>query len=92
MLCSPRNQLWSPVFWKEIMKNLRSHIRSVQLLENKAAEKVAMRLMLLDERRLFGKDSDKEIEAFLKRAAIDIFAEMIQAAKLGRQLNKEIAT
>jgi len=71
--------------------NLRSHVRELQLLENSAAEKVGMRFMLLKERKLFGKDSRKEINKFLRLVAIDIFPEMIKAAKMGKALNAEIA-
>jgi len=71
--------------------NLRSHVRELQLLENSAAEKVGMRFMLLKERKLFGKDSRKEINKFLRLVAVDIFPEMIKAAKMGKALNAEIA-
>lgn len=71
--------------------NLREHVRELQMLENKTAEKSGMRFMLLDEKKLFGKDAQSEIAKFIRLISVDIFPEMIKAAKMGKELNAEIA-
>jgi len=72
------------------MTSLRANIRELHILENKAAEKVGMRFMLLEDRKLFGKKSNTYINSFVHRLTIDIFSEMIAAAMLGSELRKAV--
>jgi hypothetical protein len=48
------------------MANLRSTIRRVQILENRAAEKAGVRFMLIDEARLVGPGRDGYIAGFVE--------------------------
>ena len=73
------------------MRNLRQHIRKVQLLENKAAEKAGMRFLLsMDEVKLMKRDSREFRAKYIKLLVDDISLEVVEAAKLGKILNKEI--
>ena len=69
---------------------LRSTIRSVQQLENDAAEKAGMRFLLLEDDRLFGKDSQKYISEYIERLLEDIRPEIIQAAQIGKEFAGEV--
>jgi hypothetical protein len=69
---------------------LRSTIREVQQLENDAAEKAGMRFLLLEDDRLFGKDSRKYISEYIGRLLEDIRPEIIQAAQIGKEFAGEV--
>ena len=72
------------------MITLRANIRELHIIENKAAEKVGMRFLLLEDRKLFGKKSNTYINSFVHRIQIDIFPEMIGASLLGSELRKAV--
>lgn len=72
------------------MKTLRDHLREVELLENQAAEKAGMVFLLLDEKKLMGKESQKYIADYVARLETAIALEVVRAAKLGLELNKEV--
>lgn len=72
------------------MKTLRDHLRDLELLENEAAEKAGMVFLLLDEKKLMGKGSHKYISEYVARLETAIAPEVIRAAKLGLELNKEV--
>jgi len=69
---------------------LRSTIRRVQQLENDAAEKSGMRFLLLEDDRLFGKDSQKYISEYIERLLEDIRPEIIEAAQIGKEFAGEV--
>lgn len=72
------------------MKSLRQHVRQLQVLENEACEKAGMRFRLLDELKVFGKGGKKYIADFIDQLQRDIAPEVLKAAKLGKELKKEI--
>lgn len=73
------------------MRNLRQHIRKIQLLENKAAEKAGMRFLLsMDEMKLMKRDNREFRSKYNKLLIDDISPEVVEAAKLGKILNEEI--
>lgn len=73
------------------MKSLRSHVRELQLLENKAAEKAGMRFLIsMDERKLLGNKGRSFIRKYIETLSMDIAPEILQAAKMGRELNEEV--
>ena len=72
--------------------NLREHVREVQLLENKAADKAGMRFQLsLDEKALLGKGYMKYIRKYIRLLEADIAKEVLKSAKLGKELFNVIA-
>jgi hypothetical protein len=72
------------------MKSLRAHVRDLQILENKAAEKAGMRFLLLRPDKLFGKKGSAYTDKFVKQLEEDIAPEILEAAKMGKRMNKEI--
>ncbi|MCK5127924.1 MAG: hypothetical protein KAR42_16825 [candidate division Zixibacteria bacterium] len=72
------------------MKSLRQHLRELEILENETAEIVGMRLLLLDERKLFGSKSKAYIAKLVGELEGDMFPGVIKAAKLGKSLFKEV--
>lgn len=72
------------------MKSLREHLRELEILENEAAETAGMRFLLLDEKRLLGKDSKKYIAEYVAQLEADITPQALEAAKLGQILFKEV--
>jgi hypothetical protein len=72
------------------MRSLREHVRDLQLVEQAAAEKVGLRFALLKEDRLFKGKAGEYMDLFIERMQIDIFPELVEAAKLGMELNSEI--
>ena len=65
-------------------------MREVELLENKAAEKVGMRVLMMEEDKLF--KSAKYRAEFLALLEADIIDEVTKSALLGVRLNKFIRT
>jgi len=73
------------------MRSLRQHVREVQILENKAAEKAGMRFLLsMDERKLLDKKNKAFIDDYTETLLDDISPELIKAAKIGKELHKEV--
>ncbi|HDR68003.1 MAG TPA: hypothetical protein ENN61_03010 [Bacteroidaceae bacterium] len=66
--------------------NLREHVRRVQLLENAAAGKAGMRFRLLEEDKLLGSGHVKYIKKYVSLLEADIAKEVLQSAKLGKEL------
>jgi hypothetical protein len=69
---------------------LRSTIRSIQQLENGAAEKAGMRFLLLEDDRLFGKDGQKYISEYIERLLEDIRPEILRAVEIGKEFAGEV--
>lgn len=69
---------------------IRSHIRELQQLENKAAERAGLKMLMLDENRLMGKKSNEYIETFIEELIIINFGYMKKASELGERLNGQI--
>jgi len=72
------------------MRSLREHVRDLQLIEQAAAEKIGLRFALLREDRLLKGKIGEYAEQFAGIMQIDIFPELVKAAKLGMELNSEI--
>ena len=72
------------------MITLRRHMRNLELLENRAAEKAGMRFLLLEENVLMGKDSREYVKQYINRLLSDIGPELLEAAKMGIRLNERI--
>ena len=70
------------------MKSLRGHVRDLQILENKAAEKAGMRFLLLQEEVLLGKKGSDYVKDYTKQLEEDITPEILEAAKHGMVMNK----
>jgi len=73
------------------MKSLRAHVRELQILENKAAEKAGMRFLMIDEVKLLGKGGEKYARRYIEQLQQDIAPEILEAAKLGKELRKEVS-
>ena len=69
---------------------LRSHVRKLQQLENKAAEKAGMRFMVLDEKKLMGGQSEKYVKEFVERLTTDIGPEVLKSAQMGKALVNKV--
>lgn len=72
------------------MKDLRSHVREVELLENKAADKAGVRFLVMSELELLKSGRQAYIKKFIDLLLRDIEPEVIAAAKLGRELNAAV--
>lgn len=75
--------------------NLWEHIHDLQLLENQAADKVAEGVLTIQLEKLLVRDEKKRnqyIKEFVSQVELYIFPEVVKAAKMGRDLNKEIKT
>lgn len=65
-------------------------MRELEILENDAAELAGMRFLMLDEKKLLGKDNKKYIAGYVAQLEGDISIHAIKAAKLGQILFKEV--
>ena len=72
------------------MKSLRGHLKELEIIENEAAELAGMRFLMLDEKKLLGKDSKGYIAGYVAQLESDISIHAIKAAKLGQELFKEV--
>lgn len=75
------------------MINLFQHIHELQQLENLAADKVAEGVLTIELRKLLVRDEKaraKYINKFVKELELYIFPEVVKAAKMGVDLNREI--
>lgn len=70
--------------------NLRATIRRVQLLEQSAADKAGMRFLLIDEAQLTGPDAKAYAAAMANRILEEVTPEILEAAKIGMNLLKEV--
>ena len=79
--------------------NLRRHIRQLEKLENKAAEAVGMRILLMDEDKLIMAMSNNpkkraKGKAYIKKLVgqmeADIFPLVVQSVRMGEALNKSL--
>lgn len=71
--------------------NLRTHVRQIQLLENKAAEKAGARFQILEISNLIKtKGRNEYIDAYIDRLLLDIKPELEESAKKGVELNKAL--
>lgn len=73
------------------MMDLRAHILKVELLEQEAAEKVGLRMRLMDEAELAGAKGDKYRAMFIERILADVSEEVSRAAVLGVELGEAIS-
>lgn len=73
------------------MINLKKTIVDLQRLENAAAEKVGMRLLMIEEARLYGKDRAKYAAAIAALILKDCEDEIREAAMLAIPIHDEIA-
>lgn len=77
------------------MINLFKHVHDLQLLENKASDKIAEGLLTVQLNKLLIKDEKKRmkyINSFVRDLELYIFPEVVKAAKMGIALNREIKT
>lgn len=71
--------------------NLRTHVRQIQLLENKAAEKSGARFSMFEIGEVLKKNGrDKYINAFIVALLKDIEPELNESYKKGIELNKAL--
>lgn len=71
--------------------NLRKHVRQIQLLENRAAEKAGARFQILEISNLLKtKGRNEYIDAYIDRLLLDIKPEIEESAKKGVELNEEL--
>jgi hypothetical protein len=71
--------------------DLREHTLKLQRLENAACEKAGLRLRVLDEATLLGKDGKDYARALTEQVLTDIADEIKAAAALGVELGTAIA-
>jgi hypothetical protein len=69
---------------------LRETIRRVQLLEQSAADKAGARFLLLDEGQLTGPKAGEYVTKMANQILKDIVPEIIEAAKIGKELLSEV--
>ncbi|OQB57130.1 MAG: hypothetical protein BWX98_01619 [Candidatus Aminicenantes bacterium ADurb.Bin147] len=67
---------------------IRGNVRRTQELEISAAEKAGLRVLLLDEERLLGKDGDIYVRELVAAILDDIAPELKESAALGVRLAK----
>lgn len=70
------------------MINIRAITANVQRLENKAADKIGMRIAIMSDAELFGKNGAGYIEKTVELMAKDIFPEMKAAIEEGAKLGQ----
>lgn len=71
--------------------NLRAHVRQIQLLENKAAEKAGARFQILEIGNLLKtKGRNEYIDAYIEALVRDIKPELEESTKKGVELNEEL--
>ena len=73
------------------MIDLREHTLRLQRLEQSAAEKAGLRIRLMDEATLLGKDGKAYVQDFTETILADIGPEVKAAAELGVELGAAIA-
>ncbi len=75
---------------RDLAEVLVGNKRKIEELERKAAEKAGMRFLFFDEAKLFGKQRDKYIADYIERLIKDLWPEILEAAKLGKETYGEI--
>jgi len=70
--------------------NLRVITAAIQKLENKAAEKCAMRLLIMSMPDLFGKDGKEYIKKTVDLMLRDITPELEEAIRIGNELGEAL--
>lgn len=69
---------------------LKAHTLKVQRLEQAASVKAGLHFRLMDESRLMGKTGPAYIEEYVKALIEDVGPEILEAARLGKQLGEAI--
>jgi len=71
--------------------NLRTHVRQIQLLENKAAEKSGARFSIFEISSVLKKKGrDAYIQTYIDALLKDILPELEESAKKGVELNEAL--